>query len=41
MDVLLAIDMQVGLLDGAPKYDLAGVIDRLNRVAAMVRAATG
>ncbi len=37
MDVLVVIDMQVGLLDGAPKLDLEGVIGRINRLATMVR----
>jgi nicotinamidase-related amidase len=36
-DVLVVVDMQVGLLDGAPKHDLAGVIRRINALAAMVR----
>jgi nicotinamidase-related amidase len=36
-DVLVVVDMQVGLLDGAPKHDLAGVIQRINALAAMVR----
>ena len=29
--------MQVGLLDGLPKHDLDGVIQRINALAAMVR----
>ena len=29
--------MQVGLLDGLPKHDLNGVIQRINALAAMVR----
>lgn len=37
MDALIVVDMQVGLLNGAPKYDLGGVIERINRLAAMVR----
>lgn len=36
-DALVVVDMQVGLLDGAPKHDLAGVIQRINVLAAMVR----
>jgi nicotinamidase-related amidase len=41
MDALLVIDMQVGLLDGGLKHDLAGVIDRINRLAETVRARDG
>jgi len=37
MDALLAVDMQVGLLKGAPKHDLAGVVERINRLARAVR----
>src|SRR5437588_671152 len=37
MDALVVIDMQVGLLDGAPKLDLEGVVGRINRLATMVR----
>ncbi len=40
-DVLIVVDMQVGLLDGGTKYDLPGVVDRINRVAAHVRARSG
>ena len=40
-DVLVVVDMQVGLLDGAPKHDLAGVIQRINDLAAMVRQRGG
>ena len=40
-DVLLVVDMQVGLLDGLPKHDLAGVIQRINALAAMVRRKGG
>jgi len=36
-DVLVVVDMQVGLLDGLPKHDLSGVIQRINALAAMVR----
>jgi nicotinamidase-related amidase len=36
-DVLVVVDMQVGLLDGLPKHDLKGVIQRINALAAMVR----
>jgi nicotinamidase-related amidase len=41
MDAMLIVDMQVGLLNGAPKHDLNGVIDRINRLAANVRTASG
>ena len=41
MDVMLVVDMQVGLLAGPPKHDLHGVIDRINRLAAMLRGRGG
>ncbi|MFH1345804.1 MAG: isochorismatase family protein [Pseudomonadota bacterium] len=41
MDALLIVDMQVGLLSGAPKHDLSGVIARINALAARVRAQSG
>jgi nicotinamidase-related amidase len=41
MDAMLIVDMQVGLLKGAPKHDLSGVIERINRLAARVRAQSG
>ena len=41
MDALLIVDMQVGLLNGEPKHDLHGVIERINRVAAKVRQQSG
>ena len=34
MDAIVVVDMQVGLLDGPPKYDLPGVLDRINRLTA-------
>ena len=40
-DVLIVVDMQVGLLDGAPKHDLAGVVGRINRLAAAIRVQSG
>jgi nicotinamidase-related amidase len=40
-DVLIVVDMQVGLLDGLPKHDLEGVIQRINALAAMVRQKGG
>ena len=41
MDALIVVDMQVGLLNGEPKHDLRGVIERINRLAAMVRERSG
>ena len=41
MDAMLIVDMQVGLLNGDPKHDLRGVIERINRLAAKVRAQSG
>jgi len=41
MDALIIVDMQVGLLNGKPKYDLRGVIERINRLAATVRERSG
>ena len=41
MDAMLIVDMQVGLLKGKPKHDLSGVIERINRLAARVRAQSG
>jgi nicotinamidase-related amidase len=41
MDAMLIVDMQVGLRSGEPKHDLHGVIDRINRLAAHIRAASG
>ena len=41
MDAMLVVDMQVGLLSGKPKHDLHGVVDRINRLAAGVRAQSG
>jgi nicotinamidase-related amidase len=41
MDAMIVVDMQVGLLDGAPKYDLQGVLDRINRLTTMVRGRSG
>ncbi len=38
---MLIVDMQVGLLNGDPKHDLPGVIDRINRLAARVREQSG
>jgi nicotinamidase-related amidase len=41
MDAMLIVDMQVGLLNGEPKHDLDGVIERINRLAARVRQLHG
>ena len=41
MDAIVVVDMQVGLLDGPPKYDLHGVLDRINQLTAMVRRQAG
>jgi len=41
MDAMLVVDMQVGLLNGEPKHDLPGVIERINRLAAKVREQSG
>ena len=41
MDAMLIVDMQVGLLQGKPKHDLSGVIERINRLASKIRAESG
>ena len=41
MDALIVVDMQVRLLNGAPKHDLSGVVERINRLAAKVRERSG
>ena len=41
MDAMIVVDMQVGLLNGEPKHDLRGVIERINRLAAKVRERSG
>ena len=41
MDAMLIVDMQVGLLNGEPKHDLRGVIERINLLATKVRAESG
>ena len=41
MDVMIVVDMQVGLLSGPPKHDLQGVVGRIDRIAAMVRERSG
>ena len=41
MDVIVVVDMQAGLLDGAPKHDLEGVIGRINALTSAVRRRSG
>ena len=41
MDVMIVVDMQVGLLKGPSKHDLPGVIDRINRLTRHVRKRSG
>jgi nicotinamidase-related amidase len=41
VDVIIVVDMQVGMLDDAPKHDLQGVLDRINALSAMVRREGG
>ena len=41
MDAIIVVDMQVGLLNGPPKLDLEGVIQRINLLTAMVRELSG
>ena len=41
MDALIVVDMQVGLVNGEPKHDLSGVVERINRLAAKVRERSG
>jgi nicotinamidase-related amidase len=41
VDAIIVVDMQVGLLDDAPKHDLEAVLDRINALAAMVRRGGG
>jgi len=38
---MIVVDMQVGLLNGPPKQDLQGVIQRINSLTAMVRQQSG
>ncbi len=37
MDVIIVVDMQVGMLNGAPKHDLPGLVSRINALTTMVR----
>jgi nicotinamidase-related amidase len=41
VDAMIVVDMQVGLLNGPPKQDLQGVIERINLLTAMVREQSG
>ena len=42
MRALLVVDMQVGLFEGdSPRYDADGVIQRINKIAKVVRATGG
>jgi nicotinamidase-related amidase len=41
MDAMIVVDMQVGLLAGPRKHDLAGVVARINRLTAWVRGGSG
>jgi nicotinamidase-related amidase len=41
VDVIIIVDMQVGLLNDEPKYDLHGVIERINLLTEMVRRLSG
>ena len=41
MDAFVVVDMQVGLLSGAPKHDLPGVVTRINALASAVRRRSG
>jgi nicotinamidase-related amidase len=41
VDAMIVVDMQAGLLNGPPKHDLPGVIDRINLLTAMVRRQPG
>ncbi len=41
MDVMLVVDMQVGLREGAAKYDLLGVVGRVNALGVAIRKRGG
>jgi nicotinamidase-related amidase len=41
VDAIVVVDMQVGLLNGPPKHDLQGVIQRINLLTAIVRKQSG
>jgi nicotinamidase-related amidase len=41
VDALIVVDMQIGLLNGAPKHNLRGVVDRINALSEKVRQERG
>lgn len=41
MDALIVVDMQVGLLDGSQKFDLLGVVGRINALGQCMRKRGG
>jgi nicotinamidase-related amidase len=41
VDALLVVDMQSGMLNGVPKFDLDGVLGRINQLTAMIRSRAG
>jgi nicotinamidase-related amidase len=41
VDAFVVVDMQAGLLSGAPKHDLAGVVAPINALASAVRSRSG
>jgi nicotinamidase-related amidase len=41
VDALVVVDMQIGLLRGAPKHDLQGDVDRINALSEKVRSEGG
>lgn len=41
MDAMIVVDMQTGLLNGAPKHDLAGIVARINRLGDATRKRGG
>src|SRR5262245_40751803 len=41
VDAMIIVDMQVGMLDDAPKHDLQALIDRINALTGMVRNGAG
>jgi nicotinamidase-related amidase len=41
VDAIIVVDMQAGLLNGAPKHDLPGVVERINALTEMVRNRSG
>jgi nicotinamidase-related amidase len=41
LDILIVVDMQVGLLNDEPKHDLENVIERINLLSEMVRGNGG